>query len=111
MATEVRCFALFPAPGAAGAEAFAALGQGEEGVTGPGQGDTERGLVCGGPPGAWADSGINIYKEHAQSKLPLSFWSDTFCRVSLFFFSSFFFFLSSMKHCSLFGHFSGITKS
>lgn len=65
MATEVRCFALFPAPGAAGAEVLAALGLGEEGVTGPGHGDTEPGLVCGGPPDVWAVSGINIYKVHA----------------------------------------------
>lgn len=73
MATEVRCFALFPPPGGTCAETLAALGLGDEGATGPGLGDTEPGLASGWAQDTLADSGINIYKVHAQSKSTFEF--------------------------------------
>lgn len=53
LATAVRCFALFPPPGGTGAENPVALEFGDEGSIGPGQGETEVGVV-----GCWEQEGL-----------------------------------------------------
>lgn len=47
LATAVHCFALFPPQGGTCAETPAAPGVGDEGVAGPGLGDTEPGVASG----------------------------------------------------------------
>lgn len=61
LATAVRCFALFPPPGGTCAETPAAPGLGDEGVTGPGLGDTEPGVASGWEQEGLADSGTLIF--------------------------------------------------
>lgn len=73
LATEVRCFALFPPPGGTCAETLAALGLGDEGATGPGLGDTEPGLASGWAQDTLADSGTEI---HPFTRMSMTWMTD-----------------------------------